>query len=113
GLLLMGGGGDDNITLRRGDTAIGGAGADNFYLSTHAEPDEGETIEHYLNTNRVYIADFNSLEDHIYIDDVLYTGAAVTATLAPSTLPGDTEARTQYSGSSSFGMSFLTVNTAL
>lgn len=76
GSFIDGGAGDDEIHLFAGDMAIGGPGADSFYLSTTMTAPDGSTSS---GVNDVLILDISS-EDRIYVDGVLYTGYYSTVT---------------------------------
>ncbi len=64
---LNGGEGDDSITVGQGDVAVGGAGADTFFLSADAFSDNGLL-------NNVFLTDFNPDEDQLVVDGIAYNG---------------------------------------
>ncbi|MGI9360184.1 MAG: putative Ig domain-containing protein [Parasphingorhabdus sp.] len=107
---LIGGKGDDEIHLGARDFAIGGKGADKFYVTTTLE--DGIAAE----ANRVFILDFNAEEgDTLYVDGVLFNGYQKTVeaggtVIAEPDFGGDWVGETfaaNYTASSSFNLDLL------
>jgi Ca2+-binding RTX toxin-like protein len=79
------GGGD--FTLTSGDRAYGFTGAVDTFRVTTTIPTEfaswtdAQKVE-YLRQNRVFISNFGD-EDHIFVNQIQFTGNSVTSTLAP------------------------------
>jgi hypothetical protein len=78
GVFIEGGPGDDEIHLFRGDIAIGGPGADKFYITTERPAPDEEFTDWYNVWNTSFILEFDA-EDTLYVDGVLYAGYTTNA----------------------------------
>jgi Ca2+-binding RTX toxin-like protein len=82
GVILHGGGGADTFHLRRGDVAVGGEGADIFYVDTTVNDPLADALglsaQDYLRSNNVILLDFKNGEDQLFVNGQLFNGSSQT-----------------------------------